>query len=115
VPLLRGKKLSRERPLFWHYANAIGEPKVALRDGDWILLAEVDAPPTPPGSGFVPARMPHILKAKPIRFELYNVRDDIAQAKERSAEEPERLERMSSQMRRILASVQSDAPDWRKN
>jgi len=45
-PLLRGKTLKRGTPLYWQYDNAhtsepndLPVPKLALREGDWKLLA----------------------------------------------------------------------------
>lgn len=114
VPLFEGQAMKRSQPLFWHYYNAIGDPKFALRDGDWMLLAEVDAPPTSPGSGFNASRMPLILDVKPTRFELYRLRNDIAQAAECASEHPERVEEMAARMAQIMKSVQQEAPDWRK-
>jgi len=41
VPLLKGGRLRRDAPLFWHYphyGNQGGAPSGAVRDGDWKLI-----------------------------------------------------------------------------
>jgi len=42
--LLAGKPITREKPLFWVYLNAINHQRVAMRDGDFKVLAKVDVP-----------------------------------------------------------------------
>lgn len=42
--LLSGGEITREKPLFWVYFNAINEQRVAMRDGDFKVLAKVDLP-----------------------------------------------------------------------
>ncbi|MEQ9406733.1 MAG: DUF4976 domain-containing protein [Fuerstiella sp.] len=41
LPLLRGKTLTTDRPLCWHYPHYHGStwpPGAAIRDGDWKLI-----------------------------------------------------------------------------
>jgi arylsulfatase A-like enzyme len=70
VPLLKGKKLRRGVPLFWHYphyGNQGGAPCGAVRDGDWKLIEWYED-----GS-----------------LELFNVRDDVSEKKNLAAEKPD--------------------------
>lgn len=82
APLLRGGKLARG-PLYWHYphyGNQGGAPSGAVRDGDWKLIECYED-----GSR-----------------ELYNLRDDPAEAKDLAASQPEKVKELA----RMLA-------DWR--
>ena len=55
MPFFDGGTLSRTKPLYWQYDRAIGgENRVAIREGDWKLLANADLS----------------------KFELYNLRED---------------------------------------
>jgi len=114
APLFEGEPLERDRPLFWHYYNALGEPKLAMRDGDWMLVATVDAPRGGGGGGFFkPAMMPLIKQAQPKSHELYNVAKDIAQENDLADAHPDRLAEMAKQMGVIWQEVQAEGPDWR--
>lgn len=84
APLLHGKTIHRRQPLYWEYDRAIGGPwKIALRDGDWKLLATPDL----------------------TRFELYNLRQDLSEAHNLSAEEPERAASLLAAARTIHQSI----------
>ena len=84
VPLLKGGKLPR-RELFWHYphyGNQGGSPCGAIRDGDWKLIEWFE-------DG---------------RLELYNLRDDLSEAKNIAAKNPEKVKQLHA---RLIA--------WRKD
>ncbi len=86
APLLRGKPIRRDRPLYWRYDRALGGPKVAMRQGDWKILADGDL----------------------TQFELYNLRDDLGEATDLAATKPRRLKRMVEALRGIHEDVASD-------
>lgn len=90
LPLFAGSSIKRSKPLYWQYDRAFSLPKVAIRDGDWKLLAD-------DGLG---------------RFELYNLKDDPAETQNRAADEPERLKRMAMVMNDIYNEVDVESPDW---
>ena len=58
----------RSHPLYWQYELAHGGPKVAIRDGDWKLLAMAD------------------LKT----FELYDLRNDVSESTNLAGAQPQR-------------------------
>jgi arylsulfatase len=91
LPLFVGRPLARTRPLYWQYDRAIGGPnRIALRDGDWKLLANADLS----------------------RFELYNLRSDISEERDLAASEPERLAALSAKLRQLHAEVKAEGPTW---
>jgi arylsulfatase A len=90
TPLLHNQPLARPQPLFWAYDKAVGGPTVALRDGDFKLLA------TP---NFT-------------RFEMYNLKDDPSESNDLAAKDPARLKHLSDRMRTLYADVQSARPVW---
>ena len=42
LPALEGKPLQRKKPLVWVYYNALNNRRVAMRDGDWKVLAKLN-------------------------------------------------------------------------
>ena len=115
TPLFSGQPLKRGQPLFWHYYNALGEPKLALRDGDYMLVATVDAGSGGAGGGgFRPEMMPLIKEAKPIAYELYDLTKDIGQENDLASTQPAKTAALAKELNRIWSEVQAEGPDWRK-
>jgi arylsulfatase A len=86
VPIFAGRYIERTIPLYWRYDKALGEPKHALRVGNWKLLAD----------------------AAFEKFELYNLETDLAETADLSANEPERLKKMVATMRQLHSQIESD-------
>lgn len=86
VNALRGEPVNRQRPLYWRYDRSISRPTVAMRDGDWKILSDTE-----------------------FRFfELYNLREDLAETRDRAGDEPQRLAAMKEQLLNIHYDVQND-------
>jgi arylsulfatase A len=84
LPLLDGKPVARPRPLYWQYDKAEGGPwTLALRQGPWKLLAD----------------------AKRERFALYNLVEDVAEAHDRAAEQPERVKELRVLLERMYREI----------
>jgi len=113
LPALRGDTLCRKTPLFWNYYRAIQDsPKVAMRDGDWKLVAHWDGPSKPLGGNVNPDSMKLIKTAKLTKFELYNIRKDIGEKKDLSKTEPDRLKAMTEALQKMYINVQNEGPIW---
>jgi arylsulfatase A len=111
-PALEGKPLARAQPLFWHFFAADGAPKVAMRSGDWKLLGILDKR-GPAHRNHITADDQTAMKTAEIAsFELYNLRDDISEAHDLAATEPERLKSMSAQMVKLYHEVRDECPTW---
>ena len=92
IPAFDSKPIERKVPLFWHY-RAPGGMHIALRDGDWKLLA-----------------------SEPMdKFELYNLKNDLKEANDLAAKEPQRVEQMHKTMANLVAEMAKDAPEWQRN
>jgi arylsulfatase A len=80
LPLLEGRPVERPVPLHWQYDNAQGGPwRNALRRGNWKLLADADRK----------------------RFALYDLATDIAEAHDRSADKPDVVRELVTELERI--------------
>ena len=116
TPLFQGEPLKREQPLFWHYYNALGEPKLAMRDGDWMMVATVNrGSGGASGGGFRPEMMPLIKEATPEKYELYNLAKDRGQETNLAESEPQWTAKMAKQLSEIWREVRAEGPDWRKD
>ncbi|GMV91849.1 MAG: sulfatase [Candidatus Hydrogenedentota bacterium] len=87
APVLRGEGLDRTRPLYWRYDRALSDAKVALRDGDWKVLAngELDS------------------------IELYNLREDPEEREDRALSESETASRLTARLREIHQEILEEA------
>ena len=111
TPLLKGNPdaFERHQPLFWHLQKS--RPIVAMRDGDFSLVADPDYELST-SNMFREAWIPKIRAGGYRNFRLYDLAEDPSQTSDVSADHPEVFERMKSDLRRINASIMSDAVDW---
>lgn len=112
LPLLEGKELKRETPLYWHFLRSRSSVKVAIREGDWKLAATVDRPDLKPAGGITEEDLDSNQHAELAEFSLFNLRDDIAEARDLSEEEPDRLADMKSRLLKKYHEVRDESPQW---
>lgn len=104
APLLTGKAMERSTPLYWHYIAALGEPRAALRHGDYIILGKwPEKTPKDPQSAKT---------AQLVAFELYNLKTDQKQEHDLATKEPEKLAELQKLLTAKYAEVQAAAPLW---
>jgi len=115
--LLDGKPVKRERPMMWWLWHARGGFEVAMRDGDYKILATM-LPQADPGN-IADARQPpdwsimqFIKQADLGRFELFNLSDDPAESVNLAATQPERLERLKKRMIALHAEIRAEGPEY---
>lgn len=92
LPVFEGKPARREKPLHWHYFNALDAPRASLREGDWkVTGAWSKSAPAPSVSGFKLENLANY-KARPLEvFELFNLKTDRSETTDLAAKEPKRL------------------------
>ena len=91
LPLFQARPIVRPKPLYWQYDRAIGgQNRVALRDGDWKLLANADL----------------------TKFELYNLRTDMSEKQDLAASEPARVAELSTKLKQLHAEVKAEGATW---
>lgn len=110
--MMTGGDFQRSKPLFWWYYRAISPPRFAIRDGDWKLVAHWDAAGRPPGRNINPQSVQQLKTAKLVRFELYNLADDIAEQHDLAANHPDKLDGLKQQALKLFSEVQREAPRW---
>ncbi len=91
LPAFDGKRLERTVPLYWRYDRALSRPfTVAMREGDWKILANNQM----------------------TRFELYNLRDDLAEKHNLAQTQPDRLKQMKQTLAALHAQIDAEGPKW---
>ena len=87
---LDGKPVERKVPMYWRYHGAPEPMKVALRDGDWKIMAD---------QGLT-------------KFELYDLKADPRETTDLAAKEPERLQALQKTLRRLHDEIEREGPQW---
>ncbi len=94
LPVLTGKADAVERkvPLYWRLNMAPNNLHMALRDGDFKILAAQDFS----------------------KIELYNLKADPKEETELSAKEPQKLAELTKKLKALNAEIEKEGPDWWK-
>ena len=110
-PILKGGSgtFTRHQPLFWHLQKS--RPIVAMRDGDYSLVADPDYELSP-NNMFQEAWIPKIKQGGYTNFQLFNLKSDPNQTTDIAAKQPQRLARMKETLVSINASIMADGEDW---
>ncbi len=93
LPLLAGKPLTRSLPMYWRYHAAPGPFKVAMRDGDWKILADLNF----------------------TQFELYHLGNDPKETQNLADKHPDKLDELRTRLRQLHEEIEKEGPDWWKN
>lgn len=111
TPLLTGRAtvFRRHQPLFWHLQRS--RPIVAMRDGDYSLVAEPDYELSS-NNMFVESWIPIIRTGRYKDFQLFNLKEDPSQTTDLASKQPELLEQLKAKLMRINDSIMSDGTDW---
>jgi len=120
VDWLHGDPLVREKPLHWMYYRGLTEPKFALRDGRWKILASWTKPDGGvwadgerlPGGNVNPESVAVIKQAELTRFQLYDLQNDIGETRDVADKHPQVLERLKNHSLEIFDEVVAEGPDW---
>ena len=112
LPILDGQPIERKTPLYWQFNSAGSEAKVAMRDGDWKILATLTGPEIKQGGDIRTADMKSLKEAELDSFELYNLRDDIGEDDDLASKQPDRLRELSGKLRVLYREVRDESPVW---
>lgn len=90
LPAFEGRHIERAKPMYWRTHLAPETCKVALRIGDWKIVANDDV----------------------TSFELYNLRQDWQELDELSTRYPDKFEEMKQAIVAMDKEVKAEGPDW---
>lgn len=80
TPLFSGKQIERKKPLIWAYYNSINEHRVAMRHGDWKILAKLNGADLPKTVNVFDGNRDKVFSAQLTDFEFYNVQEDVTES-----------------------------------
>jgi arylsulfatase A len=109
LPLFEGKELKRSTPLFWYFYRTV--PAAAMRVGDWVIVGTLE-PGLPKSHALTAEQMDFLKRAKLTQFELFNLRQDLAQTRDLSGTQPERFLTMKQRMIKLHSDVVAEGPMW---
>ena len=110
-PLLKGKpdSFKRHQPMFWHLQKS--RPIVAMRDGDFSLVANPDYEIST-SNMFQEHWIPRVKDGGYKDFQLFDLSKDPGQKQNMASEYPELLKKLKSKLLQINQSVMADGTDW---
>lgn len=110
-PLLKGKpdSFKRHQPMFWHLQKS--RPIVAMRDGDFSLVANPDYEIST-SNMFQEHWIPRVKDGGYKDFQLFDLSKDPGQKQNMASEYPELLKNLKSKLLQINQSVMADGTDW---
>ena len=110
-PLLRGKpdSFKRHQPMFWHLQKS--RPIVAMRDGDFSLVANPDYE-IPTTNMFQERWIPKVKDGGYKDFQLFDLSNDPGQMENIASEKPELLKKLKAKLLEINQSIMADGTDW---
>ena len=107
-----GKHVKRTKPLYWHFNAARTGPKVAIRMGNWKLLATVTGEEIKPYSDILEKNQQLLKSAELDQFELYNLKKDPNETQDLASKKKARLEEMLGLLRPMYAEVRQESVTW---
>lgn len=115
VSLFESGAFQRSKPLIWSFYNALNEHRVAMRDGDWKILARLrnDTTYLPMINNLYEGNEALVRESELVDFELYNLKNDISESKELSQINPEELKRMQALLNQEYAELLADSHIWK--
>jgi arylsulfatase A len=112
VPVLSGKSIVRKEPLYWHFNRAYGDYQLAMRVGDWKILASLDKPHFTRINDLTDEDEQTFKTAEPVQFALYNLKTDIAETKDLASTEPAKFAELKSMLITKYHQVRAESPTW---
>ncbi|OGV69236.1 MAG: arylsulfatase [Lentisphaerae bacterium RIFOXYA12_FULL_48_11] len=112
LPVLEGRSIERATPLYWHFNCASSEQKVAMRVGDWKILAALDKNVMARSNDITDEGERTFKEAEPVNFSLYNLRSDIAEKTDLASLEPAKLDELKKILLSKYHEVRTESPTW---
>lgn len=112
LTLLAGESVKRSTPLYWHFNRASSAMKIAIRVGDWKLLAALDKNPKARDNNITEQSEQYFKSAEPTTFELYNLKTDLAETTNLIDKEPSKFAELKAALLAKYHEVRDESPTW---
>ena len=111
LPVLDNKQVPRKKPLVWVYYNALNKRRVAMRDGNWKVLAKLNIGKL----NKVDSRnMAQIKGATLSDFQIFDLSKDIGESEDLSRSHPEKLVKLKQRLETQYKELVNGSHVWGK-
>ena len=109
MPATRDKPIERDKPLLWVYYLAINDRRVAMRDGDWKILAKLNISKRK----LINGRNAEETKAATLSdFQIFKITEDIGERKDLSKSNPIKLAELTAKLQKQYRELVTDSHVW---
>lgn len=112
LPAISGKTISRSQPLVWTYFNAINDARVAMRDGQWKVLAKLDGGKLPKMQNVTTDTLPKVLNATLTDIEIYDMTSDINESNNLAGQDAKLTKQLTQKLRKHYKELVSSSHVW---
>ena len=115
LPILKGVKAEREQPLLWCFYDALNERRVAMRAGEWKVLARLaddEGKELPRMSNIYPGNYEQYSGAQLIDHQIFRVEKDLAEKVDLAQNQPQELKRLKKLLQQNYTQLMNDSYVW---
>ena len=111
-PLLAGRPetFQRSQALYWFFYRV--NPSLALRVGQWSLIAHSNDSQRPKTHPLIRDDMPQIKTSRPASLQLFNLKNDLRQQQDLASAQPALLKELGEKLSRKHAEVIREGYSW---
>ena len=110
-PALENKPIQRQKPLVWAFYNALNGQQLAMRDGDWKVIAKLNVNKFQNLHG---GNLESVKKAKISEIEIYKITEDIGESKKLNDKYPEKLAELKKKLEVEYQKLLNGSHVWKK-
>ncbi|KAA3662988.1 MAG: arylsulfatase [Calditrichaeota bacterium] len=110
-------KYERSKPLLWAFYNALNEHIVAMRDGDWKIMARLknDSAYLPKIKNIYDGNEAFVKQAELTDFVLYNLKKDIGESEDVANKHPDIFQKMKKLLIEEYDNLLAGSHIWMRN
>ncbi len=112
LPAIEGKPLQREKPLVWAYFNALNDARVAMRDGEWKVLAKLNGGSVAKLQNITTDTLPLVRDASLTDIEIYDLTTDIHEDKNLADSQPELAKELQTKLETHYRELVTNSHVW---
>ncbi|GAA4458856.1 sulfatase-like hydrolase/transferase [Novipirellula rosea] len=109
LPALKNEAPDRPKPLLWIYYNALNERRVAMRDGEWKVLAKLNISKY---TNVTTENEAEVKAAELSDFQIFRITNDVDESNDLSASMPEKLDELSKRLKANYHDLLNDSHIW---
>ncbi|MEQ9288630.1 MAG: sulfatase-like hydrolase/transferase [Cyclobacteriaceae bacterium] len=115
-PLLSEGKFERTKPLLWGFYNALNEHVVAMRDGDWKIMAKLkhDTTYLPKLTNVYDGNEALVKQSVLSDFVLYNLANDLKETEDLALQHPAESSRLQNLLKKEYQQLLEGSFIWKR-